>query len=138
MGPICKFADSKHARELMTEWKERLALHQWAIKLDLCDPHEFIMSNVAGECEWELIGKSAVIRILKPEHYGKRIMKYCAERILVHELLHCKLALFESDDTIYDRTMHMILEDMARALICAKYNISPEWFQDINYDNGEE
>ena len=49
MGPICKFADSKHARELMTEWKERLALHQWAIKLNLCDPHEFIMSNVADE-----------------------------------------------------------------------------------------
>ncbi len=129
--PIEKFKDTKQAVELLNEWQERLGLYDWIIKVNLCEPHEMKLQLVDGECEFTKIIKSAVINILKPEYYGDRIVKYCAERILVHELLHCKLALLNEEDDL----LHQIQEDIARALICAKYGINGHWFCNITYDD---
>jgi hypothetical protein len=133
--PICEFKDIMQAVGTMQEWQHLLGLDDWTIKLSLVEPHELVLDDCDGECEYTLICKSACIRILKPEYYGDRIIKYCAERILVHELLHCKLCLLKTDDSGFNQLMHQTHEDIARALICAKYGITYSWFQDINYDD---
>jgi hypothetical protein len=116
------------------EWKERLGLHDWTIKIILAEPHEFIINDSDGECEYVTIMQCAKIRILKPEYYGDRILKYCAERILVHELLHCAWAHLDTDNDGFNRLQHSIMEKTARALICAKYDIPINWFDNINTD----
>lgn len=131
---IEKFESISQARKLLEEWKIRLGLHDWTIKVNLSEPHEFKLQDCDGECEYTLIMKSARIQILKPKYYGDRILKYCAERTLVHELLHCKLAHLDTDNEGFNREMHVIIEDMARALICAKYNIPIDWFSNISYE----
>ena len=137
MEPVCEFKDLNQAVELMKEWQQRLGLNDWTIKLKMAEPHQFVLDECDGECEYVGVIKCATIRILKPEYYGDRIMKYCAERILVHELLHCKLCLLKTDDTGFNELMHQTHEDIARALMCAKYGISPDWFQSIDYSEEE-
>jgi len=138
LNPVCVFKDITQARELLKQWQNILSLSNWTIKVKMVEPHEFILNDVDGECEYEVIQKCAVIRILKPQYYGDRILKYCAERILVHELLHCKLSLLKTEDDGFNTLMHQIHEDIAKALICAKYGITSEWFSNISYDDDED
>jgi hypothetical protein len=131
--PIEAFESIKQAVDTMKYWINTLGLTDWTIKVKLCEPHEFKLQDVDGECEYEPLIKSAVIRILKPEHYGDRIQKYCAEKILVHELLHCKMSLLDTEDAMVDRIQHQIMEDITRALLQAKYGVNREWFDNISY-----
>lgn len=131
---IKKFESIGQARKLLEEWKIRLGLHDWTIKVNLSEPHEFKLQDCDGECEYTMVIKSARIQILKPEYYGDRILKYCAERILVHELLHCKFAHLDTDNEGYNREIHIAIEDIARALVCAKYDIPLDWFNNISYE----
>lgn len=61
-----------------------------------------------------------MIRIINPELYGERIIPFDFEKTLVHELLHLKFCLLESDDELRNRVIHMLIEDMARALVITK------------------
>lgn len=137
MLPIEKFESTKQAIECLNEWQTRLGLSDWTIKLKLCEPNDFVVNDRDGECEYISVNKCAVIRILKSKYYGDRIVKYCAERILIHELLHCKLGLIKSDCGTCNELVHQIHEDLARALICSKYRISYDWFSNITYEEGE-
>jgi len=134
MLPIEKYENIQQAIDNLKEWQLRLGLNNWAIKIEFCEPHEFVGDNRDGECEYGLGCKSAVIRILKQQYYGDRLIKYCAERILVHELLHCAWGHLGTNSDGRNRLLHSIQEDMARALICAKYNIDFDWFFNIHYD----
>lgn len=137
MEPKCRFETVAEARAYLTEWQSRLGLHDWVIKVKLCEPHEFQIEDCDGECVYQLVNKAAVISILKSEYYGDRILKYCAERILVHELLHCKLCLLDTEETTLGCVTHQLQEDIAKALICAKYQIPLDWFSDIRERGGE-
>ena len=132
-NPIQQFKDIKHAIELLNEWKTKLGLFDWIIKIKICEPHEMLLEDVDGECEYTAITKSAIVRIIKPNYYGNRIIKYCAEEILVHELLHCKFSLFDDEDKL-EKLLHQTINDIAKSFICAKYNITNEWFSNITYD----
>jgi hypothetical protein len=133
MEPIIEFKNTEQAIGCLKEWQDRLALNEWIIKVYFAAPHEFKLKGVMGECEYDNVNKCAVISIMKPEFYGDRIMKYCAELTLVHELLHCKLGLLAIDDG-YNNLLHQTQEDIAKAFIMAKYGISREWFSDISYE----
>jgi hypothetical protein len=133
--PIEKFDNIKQAIACMEEWKERLGLHEWIIKLHFAEQGEMQINDSDGNVEYTFILKTARIDILKPQYFGRRIMKYCAERILVHELLHLVFSYIEKDDGELNKMTHQILEDMAMALICTKYGIDNKWFENINYEN---
>ena len=64
-----------------------------------------------------------------------RMAKVCHEQTLVLELLHCKYNIIERsneyESKFLDDHQHMLLEQMAKSLIMAKYNIGLEWF--INF-----
>ena len=136
-SPIMEFQSNEQMYACLKEWQERLFLNDWIIKISLADPSDMKLEEVSGENVFCIEQKSCVIRILKPEHYGKRILKYCAELILIHELLHCKYNWVERNyDSIevayYDILEHALIEQMAKSLLMAKYDLSYDWFKDFD------
>lgn len=130
--PIEVFENQEQLNQSLKEWQNRLFLNDWIIKAYICEPHDFKEINVCGENEFDMTNKCCVIRILDPKYYGERIMKYCAEKILVHELLHCKYNWIDNNDTYegtyLDVSEHGLLEQMAKSLIMAKYGIGLDYF----------
>lgn len=108
--------------KLLAEWKERLGLHDWRIKLvDNCKPEDMFMEDVAGCTEWGEAGKTARIEMLDPQYYGERIVPFDWEKTLVHELLHLKTCLISDQwDALQVRYMHQMIDDLARAFVDAK------------------
>ena len=108
-------------------------LQHWIVGAKLVSPDEMSSESV-GENDFQIVGNCCVIKILKPEYYGERVVKYCAEKTLVHELLHLKYNWLvpqkESVESVYYDTLeHSLLEQMAKSLIMAKYNIPLSWFK---------
>lgn len=108
------------------------AHHEYLIVSDLglFVPKETKIQFQNGARKEELTSISGV---LDKKYYGDRIMKYCAEIILVHELLHCKMNWISNNDTYegkyFDTVEHALLEQMAKSLIMAKYNVGLEYFK---------
>lgn len=109
-------------KELLLEWKQRLGLQEWRIKLrPKCVPDEMALENVAGCTDWSETIKTARIEIIDPAYYGERIVPFDWEKTLVHELLHLKLCLVQDvEDDLQSRYMHQIIDDLARAFVDAK------------------
>lgn len=107
---------------LLAEWKERLGLTEWRIKLvDNCKPEEMMIENCAGCTDWSEAIKTARIEIIDPQYYGKRIVPFDYEKTLVHELLHLKTCLVSDQvDALQARYMHQMIDDLARAFVDAK------------------
>jgi len=126
-----EFKSKKQANECLSEWKQRLFLNDWTIKLLIVKPK--YIEGFQGTCEFDYSISSAVIRITKSnKDLKKRIVKYCAEETLVHELLHCKYNLIKQDNSyegiLTDMHEHQLIEQMAKSLIMAKYGLTFDWF----------
>ena len=112
--------------DLLNEWVERLGLQNWRIKLKINQDEEQMRENTAGNVDFIEEIRCAVIKIISESDYPKdSVLEYDFERILVHELLHIKFTLFDNtrwlDETnMPDRHLHQLIDDMARALVCAK------------------
>lgn len=132
------FNSEEELNECLKWWQEKLFLTDWVIKVRISEPCDFIIEDSTGENEFDMINKCCVIRILDQKYYGDRIMKYCAEKVLVHELLHCKynwLAYEGSYEGKYVDVMeHVLLEQMAKSLIMAKYDLSFDYFENMEVD----
>lgn len=111
---------------LLYEWKNRLGLQDWRIKLlPNCKPDEMELENCAGCADWTESVKTARIEILDEKYYGERIVPFDFEKTLVHELLHLKLCLVSNNvDEFQTRYMHQIIDDLARAFIDAKRSMN--------------
>lgn len=105
-------------KELLKKWQKKLALTDWVIDLrDNCLPSDFRLDNVAGECEYDLTHKCAVIRIINPLLYGEGITPFNYEKTLVHELLHIKFGMIDnSGNEIHDMIVHQLIEEFAKLL----------------------
>ena len=113
--------------KLLKEWKVRLGLTDWSIKLyDNCTKDEMSSSGVMGCVDFVEVNRTARIEIIDPACYGNRVVPYDYERILVHELLHLKMCLLFSvedgydDRNVIDRMTHQLLDDIAKSLVDAK------------------
>jgi hypothetical protein len=135
-GPVMDFETVGRARECLSEWQERLFLQDWVIGLDLADELQIDGDDTAGTNEYNTTLKCSVITIRR--HKGdesEMSMKVCHEHVLVHELLHLKYnwqecdALYESK--YVDACEHALLEQMAKSLIMAKYNLTFGWFRNF-------
>ena len=109
-------------QRLAKYWKHELGLDDWLIDVRPETPsNEMTLGAVEGETEWQEVNKCAVIKLLIDCDYGDRIAPYDKERVLVHELLHCKFAMLDhSGDDLRDRLIHQMIEDMAKALVSAR------------------
>jgi len=107
---------------LLKEWQIRLGLCDWHIKMyPKCKPEDLELEDVAGEVSWQEVNKTARINIIKPKYYGNRIEPFDFEKTLVHELLHLKTCLLSDQvDELQARVAHMLIDDLARALVDAK------------------
>ena len=112
----------KTHNELLAEWKARLGLGDWRIKLlDKCVPEDMTLQGASGCTDWTEAIKTARIEILDPAYYGDRIVPFDWEKTLVHELLHLKLSLVADNvDDLQARYMHQLIDDLARAFVDAK------------------
>lgn len=130
--PIEEFSNQEELNQCLREWQYRLFLNDWIIKAYICEPSEFNLQDCDGENEFQIVTKCSVIRILDKKYYGERIQKYCAELILVHELLHCKYNWLKDNGTYegkyLDTMEHSLLEQMAKSLIMAKYGVGLDYF----------
>lgn len=108
--------------KLLEEWVKRLGLTDWRIKLnDGLMPTDMSEQDVVGCAVFEESSKTARIEILDEKYYGVRIVPYDYEKTLVHELLHLKLSLFQTNvEPLQERLMHQIIDDLARAFVDAK------------------
>ena len=129
--------DETELKQLLTEWKERLALSDWCIYARFCTPDEFSDTNNAGQCSTDWVNKNAVILLRRPDCTPSgQIQRQAQEAVLIHELLHCKFMSFENnhaliEDAAFEVTQHGLLEDMAKALYCAKYSLKRSFFTDV-------
>lgn len=127
------FNSKEELNECLKWWQEKLFLTDWIIKAEVCKREKFKSEDMcAGENYFVTVNRCSLIHILEKEEYEKEntIMKYCAEKTLLHELLHLKFAFAEVDQDEY--TIHALIEQMAKSLIMAKYNLTLDYFE-----NGE-
>lgn len=134
--PVCIIKDKKQLVKLLKEWQHRLFLDDWIIKAVIVDKEE-LDEDVAGHNSFIFTNKTAIIKLAKiDEEDNDRIAKCCMEYTLVHELLHCKMNLFSNSNTDYESAYleaheHQLLDEMAKSLIMAKYNIDLNWFKNF-------
>lgn len=131
--PIKNFKTKEALREAGLEWQHRLFLDHWYIEYGLVDGED--VPGLGGEstAHWESCAGSISVRRI--EQMPNTITKNPQELTLVHELLHFKYMPFEEkngrtiDGAFWDIIQHQMLEQMAKALIMAKYDLDPSWFQ---------
>lgn len=133
--PIIEFESQEQLDASLKEWVERLFLTDWTIKAELCEADEMELSDCAGENSWQYVNRSSVIRLLKKPP-DDRIAKVLHEKALVHELLHLKIIYDfvreeSPQDCLWCANQHALIEQMAKALIMAKYSLSPSWFKNF-------
>lgn len=135
MGPICAFTNQQELNDCLSWWQEKLFLKDWFISATVENQSEFDMEGSCGENILTFEQKLSIIHILAVEDYPKSSpLKYCQEKVLVHELLHCKYNFLAPDSAIYEQKFfdemdHQRLEEMAKTLIMTKYNLSLDWFK---------
>jgi hypothetical protein len=132
--PMEEFKTQEELNECLKWWKDKLFLNDWIIKAKLCAPDDFAVDGRMGENSMVFENKESMIRILEKQYYpNDAIAIYCAEQTLVHELLHCKYNFLQNKGTyesIYvDVVEHQSLEQMAKSLIMAKYNLDFDYFR---------
>ena len=117
------------------KWQPRLGLSDWNIGLALLPRVEMDDENVAGWSEVQWVNRCGLIEILRKEDMPKDLLiKQVHECTLIHEMLHFKFFSLGIDkgnsveETFYDMSQHQLLEELARALFMAEYNLTPEWF----------
>ena len=96
---------------LLNSWIKLLGLSDWNITIkNNCKKSELVSKDSDGEIE-----------IIEPKRIGQiRIIKEPSrpeEEVLIHELLHAKLCLLDTDEnTIQSRLLHQYIDDFARLL----------------------
>ncbi|MEI6100826.1 MAG: hypothetical protein WCP73_03215 [Eubacteriales bacterium] len=134
LEPIKEFKTIEEAIACLKEWQTRLFLDDWIIKVCLVEPDD--IDGFCGQNRYQLENKCCVIELAKmnPDN-SDRIMKFCHERVMVHELLHCKYNFMKSngqyESSYFDAVEHALLEQMGKSLIMAKYNLPFEWFKNF-------
>lgn len=131
-SPIMKFVSQRQLNRCLREWQTRLFLNHWVIKVIVCNPKD--LPGAWGDNHITYENNTALIRLVRPtKKTTNKIMKYCMEQVLIHELLHCKYITIKTqhpqiEDICYERVQHELLDQMAKSLIMAKYNLKLKWF----------
>ncbi len=108
--------------ELLKEWQDRLFLQNWKIVLrDNCKPDDMMRKESWGDCDVDEVNEAALIEIADPTCFVEKILPFDYEKVLVHELLHIKFTLLDGyDNDLQNRYVHVLIDEMARALVDAK------------------
>lgn len=110
---------------LLREWQNRLGLQDWYVVLETnSKPNNMDLQDADGCLSYVETTKSAKIQIIDPKLRTNGLRPFDFEETLVHELLHMKMCLLERgenwDKKLQLRLLHVVLDDLARALVDAK------------------
>lgn len=138
-GPIIEFENDEQLQECLKEWVDILFLGDWTIKAELCAPHEMPEEDCDGCNHRFNTVKACKISICRKSKDDEScVLRHCEEAALVHELLHCKPWLThyaENKGTIegcfVEQHEHVMLDEIAKSLILAKYNLPLSWFKNF-------
>lgn len=136
--PICIYKNQEELDASLQEWQTRLFLDDWIIKAELFDLNDMPDGKNLGFCTHYDDTKAAFISIAKlsPEEASNELIKPCHERVLVHELMHCKRLSFATDsesiqDAEFRVSEHAHIEQMAKSLLMAKCGVGLDWFKNF-------
>lgn len=121
----CIPVDEQAAKKLLAKWVDLLGLRDWEIVFHWKeDPRRMAVERAAGCTSYNEVCRQAVIEIADPELYEREIdldgFAYDYEETLVHELMHLKLSLLDdTKDKTQNRVVHILVDDLARALVRA-------------------
>lgn len=133
--PIKEYTSDKQLQSSLDEWQTRLFLDDWIIYASIVDPDEMDDLDNNGQVNMNFVDHSANIKLAKisQDERERSVSVPCQEAILVHELLHLKYNLLILENTYEERVLdlnqHMLLEQLAKSLIMAKYHIGFDWFR---------
>jgi len=136
--PIMRFEGLGQARDLLNEWKDRLYLTDWTIDVAIDVVPDGVPPAMLADIMIIYETKTARVSFFKMsnERINAEIVKYCAEKIMVHELGHLIFDVTKPANDIYsyeyELAQHQKTEFMARSLIMAKYGLDKDWFDNIN------
>ena len=124
-----RFTDTSQIKECAKYYIQLLGLQDWRIIYDLTDDFR---EDWAGMNERDYTSKIAKISIRKSMPQDKDMwVKQPHEEVLIHELLHCKFINVSSDTvegTMFEQVYHTLLDDMARAILKARYNLTDDYY----------
>ena len=100
-------------------WKYTLGLDDWHIVFQVLRRDFMAEKDCSGLCQYRVVAKQATITLLDPIDWTVLDFDQDMDKILVHELLHCKFALIDSDDSVRDVVQHRLLEELAVAIVLA-------------------
>lgn len=145
MKPIEEFKTQEELNECLNWWQSKLFLDSWVIEAKMVDKIIDLDGSAAdyavGYNTFVYESELSNIQILQKEKFNG-MGKYCAEHILTHELLHCKYNWMEPEGGSYEsaylvKTEHKLLEQMAKSLIMAKYDLGFDYFKSGNAESKE-
>lgn len=120
---IEKFNSAKEIKKCAKYYIELLGLQNWKILFLLTD--DMRNDSWSGQCTYNFVNREAEIRIEKT--HRDDFFKNPQELTLIHELLHCKIVMPENEtfeNTIIYNMAHQLIEDMAKAIFNARYNLT--------------
>lgn len=129
--PKMYFDTEEELFECFKKWQKRLCLSDWNIGLALVEPDDIEKGN-AGESDVQWVHRCGTISILKKEYIpNDLLLKQPHEESLIHEMLHFRFLAFEEksrEEATFEIMQHQLLDDMARALFLAEYDLQSDWF----------
>lgn len=138
MKAIEEFKSQEQLNTCLRWWKKRLYLDSWNIRAVVTDEINYgcgEQEDVVGLNTLVPESEQSFIQIISRDMFEGGVEKYCAEKILVHELLHCKYAFLENGSTYEGKYLevmeHRLLEQMARTLILVKYGLKMDYFEKV-------
>lgn len=141
-APKMFFDSMDELAEVQKDWQRRLGLTDWWIASTICAREDMELQDAAGESEVLWTNKCGTISLLRREDLpGDLLVKEPQELTLIHELLHFKFFPHEAhglEGAYYEAMQHQLLEELAKALYMAKYNLKWDWFipEEARHDKG--
>lgn len=136
--PIEEFENQEQLDKCLSYWKEKLGLQNWLIKARVVKQEDFELDGCSGENSFVYESRTSDIHIIRKEDFPEdTVERYCAESILVHELLHCMYCYLnfkgkygkKSYEIKYLKVNeHQKLDSMSKTLVMVKYNLPLEYF----------
>lgn len=106
--------------EKLRYWQKRLLLCDWNIELKYPTfAQDMPIKDTFGTVNYSESTKHAKVFILDPDHYKEG--PWNIGKTILHELLHLKMCLLdESGNTLQDRIVHQLVDDLAWAFANAE------------------
>ena len=109
--------NQEQAEAALAKWQKILRLQDWDIKIFIYRAKD-LMTDGQAEVTWLREKKQAILKLLDPIDYDNNYFIQDHEVSIVHELLHCHMALFDQEaGTLEDIAQEQAIHALSFALV---------------------